>query len=58
MRKVLYYVTKGIQATGLLLILHVLYLSYFHHGSMDLLYKFSFAGMGIFMVGWMLARWF
>ncbi len=58
MRKAFYYIAKWVQAAGLLLILHVLYVSFFHNGSMGLLYQFSFVGMAIFMAGWMLQRYF
>ncbi len=56
MRKIFYYIAKTVQATGLLLILHVLYVSSFQGGSMGLLYTFFGVGMGIFMAGWMLQR--
>ncbi len=56
MRKTFYYIAKSIQATGLLLILHTLYVSAFQNGGTGLLYSFSGVGMGIFMAGWMLQR--
>jgi len=56
MRKIFYYIARGVQVTGMLLILHVLYVSFFHDGSMGFLYQFSAVGMGIFMAGWMLQR--
>ncbi len=56
MRKAFYYIAKAVQATGLLLILHALYISAFQDGSMGMLYSFSGVGMGIFMAGWMLQR--
>jgi hypothetical protein len=56
MRKSFYYIAKGIQISGLLLILYVLFVSYAYDGSMGFLYKFSGAGMGIFMSGWMMEK--
>ncbi len=56
MGKIFYYISKGVQATGLLLILNVLLVSAFQDGSMGFLFKFTLVGMGIFMIGWMLQR--
>ncbi len=56
MGKIFYYIAKMVQAAGLLLILNVLIVSAFQDGSMGFLFKFTVAGMAIFMAGWMLQK--
>lgn len=57
MNRLLYYIAKTVQATGLLLVLNAFIVSAIQEGSMDFLFKFSGVGLGIFMVGWTFQRY-
>jgi len=58
MNKIFYYVAKMVQGAGLLLVLHAWVISLMQDGGMNLLFKFTVTGMAIFMVGWMLQKFF
>jgi len=58
MNKLFYYIAKMVQFSGLLLVLHAWTVSLMQNGSMNFLFKFTVTGMAVFMVGWMLQRFF
>ena len=54
--KILYYIAKGVQISGLFLILYVLVTSAMFNGDMGFMFTFTVVGMAIFMIGWMLTK--
>ncbi len=58
MGKTAYYIARTVQAGGLGLVLYAWIVSLLQDGSMNMLFSFTGAGMGIFMAGWMIQKLF
>jgi hypothetical protein len=58
MGKVAYYIARTVQASGLGLVLYAWIVSILQDSSMNVLFSFTAAGMGIFMAGWMIQKLF
>ncbi len=58
MGKTSYYIGRTVEIMGLLLILVAWVISVLQGGSMNFMFSFTGAGMGLFMVGWMIRKLF
>ncbi len=57
MKKLFYYLGKGAQCAGLALILNALIISAWQNKDMGFLFNATFAGMAMFMVGWVVQKY-